>query len=351
MQEYSGWNVTFLTPINQNTYIVRDNVTGMIMQHRVSDPENYQVMRVLTGIRHPNLMTVYDARIINGKCVSLCEFINGCTLEQRVENSGVCGVDEAKRIICQLCDGLTALHLNGVIHRDVKPSNVMLTPDGKVKLIDYDISRLQKPAAQRDTTLMGTEGYAPPEQFGFAQTNARADVYSCGVLLNYLLTGKLPNETLYQGEVTEIIRECTAIDEAKRFENAEELKLVLLGKRKSKLRKKRALPGYRGSAGLKVLTTFIIVIWALLVLMCARFLANNFTEHPELFWGQLVICADVLIFWSALPYLLFGDAFTLSEMLNRKNPHNGLFVLRTLGIISIVLGFVLLYIALAASIS
>ena len=297
MQEYSGWNVTFLTPINQNTYIVRDNVTGMIMLHRVSDPENFQVMRVLTGIRHPNLMTVYDARIINGKCVSLCEFINGCTLEQRVESSGVCDVDEAKRII------------------------------------------------------LGTEGYAPPEQFGFAQTNARADVYSCGVLLNYLLTGKLPNETLYQGEVTEIIRECTEIDEAKRFESAEELKLVLLGKRKSKLRKKRALPGYRGNAGLKVLTTFIIVIWALLVLMCARFLANNFTEHPELFWGQLVICADVLIFWSALPYLLFGDAFTLSEKINRKNPQNGLFVLRTLGIISIVLGFVLLYIALAASIS
>ena len=341
MQYSEIWDISFLTKINDSTDIVRNNQTNQVMLRRETAAESFPVMLAISKIRHKNLMSIYDVRIIDGKCVTLCEFINGTTLEWNVERQ-LYDTETAKAIICQVCDGLTALHSNGIIHRDVKPSNVMIDQTGTVKIIDYDITRITNNGKNRDTTIMGTEGYAPPEQFGFSQTNAKSDVYSCGVLLNYLLTGHLPNEYLYQGEVTEVILECIEIDRGKRFDSAEELKLVLLGKKRSKLRPKRGLPGYRGGAALKVLTTILIVIWIFLVSVCARGLYTNYFEHPNLFWGQLVICSDVLIFWSALPYCFFGDIFTLSEKINRKNPQNGLFVMRSFGTGSIILGFVLL---------
>ena len=351
MQNVGFWNITFLASINSYTDIVRDNNTGQIMLRRESAAETYPVMRTMTQVRHRNLMTVFDAITVNGKCISLCEFINGTTLEGCVERFGTYPEAGAKNIICQICDGLTELHANGIVHRDIKPSNVMIENNGTVKIIDYDISRTVKQAQPKDTRILGTAGYASPEQFGFSQTNAKADIYACGVLLNYLLTGRLPNEQLYGGYLAEIIRECTQMDESKRFDSADELKMVLLGKKRSKHKKRRALPGYRGGVPLMVFTTIILLIWASLVYSFGVFLATNAVEHPDLFWGQLVICEDVLIFWSFLPYLFFGDAFTLSNIINRKNPQKGLFIMRMLGVASIAIGFVLLIIALNISVS
>ncbi len=351
MQNTGFWNISFLAAINSYTDIVRDNNTGQIMLRRESAEETYPVMRALTQIRHQNLMTVYDAIIVNGKCVSLCEFINGTTIEGCVERFGTYSESGAKDILCQICDGLTQMHRNGIIHRDIKPSNVMIENNGNVKIIDYDISRTVKQDQPKDTRILGTAGYASPEQFGFSQTNAKADIYACGVLLNYLLTGKLPNEQLYGGYLAEIICECTQMDESKRFDSAEELKMVLLGKKRNKHKARRALPGYRGGVPLMVFTTIILLIWGFLVYSFGTFLAKNAVEHPDLFWGQLVICADVFLFWSFLPYFFFGDAFTLSNIINRKNPQNGLFVMRTLGVLSIVIGFVLLIITLNISVS
>ena len=310
------WDIAFLASVNPYTDIVRNNQTNQIMLRRVSSSENLPVMRALSAIRHPNLMTVYDARMMNGKCVSLCEFINGVTLEQSVENQGLFDENGARHILCQICDGLTALHNGGMVHRDIK-------------------SRNKK-----------TPGYTAPEQFGFSQTDAKADIYSCGVLLNFLLTGKLPNEMLYRGKATDIISQCIEMDGKNRFESADELKKVLLGQKRFRRRQIRGLPGYRGGAGLKVLTTFLIMIWIFLLIMFVDLLSKNYTEHPKLFWGQLVLALDVLIFWSALPYCFFGDIFTLSNIISRKNPHNGKVVLNMLGVASIIAGFVLFILAL-----
>ncbi len=340
------WDIAFLASVNPYTDIVRNNQTNQIMLRRVSSSENLPVMRALSAIRHPNLMTVYDARMMNGKCVSLCEFINGVTLEQSVENQGLFDENGARHILCQICDGLTALHNGGMVHRDIKPSNVMLENNGNVKIIDFDITRMTNSAKSRDTRILGTEGYASPEQFGFSQTDAKADIYSCGVLLNFLLTGKLPNEMLYRGKATDIISQCIEMDGKNRFESADELKKVLLGQKRFRRRQIRGLPGYRGGAGLKVLTTFLIMIWIFLLIMFVDLLSKNYTEHPKLFWGQLVLALDVLIFWSALPYCFFGDIFTLSNIISRKNPHNGKVVLNMLGVASIIAGFVLFILAL-----
>ena len=343
MQNNALWDNLYLTSLNASTAIVRNRHTGQLMLRRVGSAESFPVMHTLSTMRHPNLMEVYDVRFLNGKCVSLCEYINGMTLEKRVELRGLCQVTEATAILRQICDGLTALHLNGVIHRDVKPSNVMLTPDNRVKLIDYDISRLSKPMQSRDTTLMGTEGYAPPEQFGFGQTGAQADVYACGALLNYLLTGFLPNERLYQGALTSVILQCTEIDANKRFRSAEELKQVLLGRKINTRRGFRPLPGFRGRHVFpKILTVILMTLWSLLLLMYVTGGRALYTDDPDYMRRQLCFGSVLLLFWSAIPYLLFGDIFRISEKISPNNPRNGLYVLRILGAASFVVGLVLL---------
>ena len=346
MQNSDLWNISFLASINKASEIVRNNVTGELMLRRECAPECFSVMQRLTLIRNQNLMTVFDARIINGKCVTLNEFINGATLENRVEHMGIFQPDEAKNILAQICDGLSALHINGIVHRDIKPSNIMIDSNGNVKIIDYDISRTEKPERLRDTTIMGTEGYAPPEQFGFAQTGARADIYSCGVLLNYLLTGKLPQEERCTGALGAVVERCIEIDENKRFNSAEELKQALLGKKFKRKREFRPLPGFRSKRILpKIITVILIAAWFnILYIFIIGGTGRNFYKYgARVTWDYLLQAAMILIFWSALPYFLFGDIFRLSEKISPNNPQNGIYILRVLGVISFIIGIGIFY--------
>ena len=82
-----------------------------------------------------------------------------------------------------MCDGLKELHEQKIIHRDIKPSNMILQADGRIRLIDFDAARIFKDNKATDTELLGTKDYAPPEQYGFGQTDPRSDIYSLGVTI------------------------------------------------------------------------------------------------------------------------------------------------------------------------
>ncbi len=332
---------TFLSTIRKNMDLVRNNVTGELMLRRISPAEDYPVLSALTAVRQRNLMAVYDAEQRDGICVSLCEYVSGVTLETAA-SGGVYDVKTARNVMCQICDGLSALHANNIVHRDIKPENIMIDGSGNVKIIDYSISRLMKPSAAKDTTILGTAGYASPEQFGFAQTTATADIYACGVLLNYLLTGMLPNEELHTGSLKTIIERCIEIDEKKRFRSADDLKKILQGKRINTRRQFRPLPGFRSHRVFpKIITTIFISAWIFMLLVFVNGFTNFRMSDREL-WRFIILCADFMFFWTAAPYFLFGDIFRLSEKLNPSNPRNGKYVLRALGVLSIVAGVVLL---------
>lgn len=117
----------------------------------------------------------------------------------------------------QLCECLKILHAQKIIHRDIKPSNVMLTENETVKLIDFSISRIAKENKENDTDFLGTKGYAPPEQFGFGQTDARSDIYSLGVTIQKILGEN------YDGYLKKILSKCTELDPAKRYQSVEEI--------------------------------------------------------------------------------------------------------------------------------
>ena len=341
------WDFSLVSQIRKNLDLVQNKFTRQLMVRRISPAADYPVLQTLCRIKHRNLMEIYDVKTQDGVCISLCEYINGMTLDMRVEYYQPFDIRSAKDILCQICDGLSQLHINGIVHRDIKPGNVMITDDGTVKIIDYSISRLIKPEQRKDTTVLGTAGYASPEQFGFTQTNGKTDIYACGVLLNYLLTGKLPNEQLHQGPLTTVIQQCIEIDENKRFASADELKKVLQGKIINRRRPFRPLPGFRSKHVFpKIITVFFYTVWIFMLFVYINGFSMIMSSSLKNIIQQLILMADILVFWSALPYLLFGDVFRMSERINPDNPRNGKYVLRILGTASIILGFVLIFVSL-----
>ena len=341
------WDFSLVSQIRKNLDLVQNKFTRQLMVRRISPAADYPVLQTLCRIKHRNLMEIYDVKTQDSVCISLCEYINGMTLDMRIEYYQPFDIRSAKQILCQICDGLSQLHINGIVHRDIKPGNVMITDDGTVKIIDYSISRLIKPEQRKDTTVLGTAGYASPEQFGFTQTNGKTDIYACGVLLNYLLTGKLPNEQLHQGPLTTVIQQCIEIDENKRFASADELKKVLQGKKINRRRPFRPLPGFRSKHVFpKIITVFFYIVWIFMLFVYINGFPMIMSSSLKNIIQQLILMADILVFWSALPYLLFGDVFRMSERINPDNPRNGKYVLRILGTASIILGFVLIFVSL-----
>ena len=127
-----------------------------------------------------------------------------------------------RKIILACCNALSVLHENGFVHRDIKPENILVTPDGRVVLLDFNAARKIRPGA-RDTQVLGTVGYAPPEQYGIAASDERADIYALGVLMNILLTGRHPSDRLAKGKAGRIIRKCTQINPADRFQSVRQI--------------------------------------------------------------------------------------------------------------------------------
>ena len=116
---------------------------------------------------------------------------------------------------------LEFLHQKGIIHRDIKPSNIIYKDDGTIKLIDFDAARMLSKDKETDTKLLGTKGYAPPEQYGFAQTDQRSDIYAVGMTMKELLGSQ------YSGRLNKVIARCIKIDPEQRVSSAKELQNLL----------------------------------------------------------------------------------------------------------------------------
>ncbi len=187
--------------------------------HQLSEPN--PVYETLCALRHPNLPAVYEIFYCQDGMLVLEEYIEGLNAAQ-VAESGRYRKRGAKKVAEGICRGLMVLHGEGFIHRDIKPENVMIGKDGRVVLIDFNAAR-RKSQKSRDTVIMGTVGFAPPEQLGLSQSDERVDIYAVGVLLNILLTGQYPTEELAGGRLGRIIRRCTRVRARERYQSARRL--------------------------------------------------------------------------------------------------------------------------------
>ena len=193
---------------------------------------------ILKRLQHPMLPRIVDIFEDEEQILIVEDFVEGITLEDLLKQQGK--VDEALALqwLRGLCGVLRYLHTqqpHPIIYRDMKPSNIMLQPDGSLKLIDFGIAREYKQESSGDTTYVGTKGYAAPEQFGKAQTDARTDIYALGVTMYHLLTGKSPYEPPYQfvpvrqlvpelsRGIEFILDKCIQPEPINRYQNVDEL--------------------------------------------------------------------------------------------------------------------------------
>lgn len=175
------------------------------------------VYALLAGRELPHMPRILACEAREGGGYVLEEFIEGRCLG----DGPLLEPQHALRVLRQACEALAALHALGVVHRDVKPENLLEAPDGQVYLLDFDASRQYKSHVEKDTCTLGTTGYAAPEQFGIVQTDQRADIFALGVTLNVLATGCHPSQKLCRSPLRHIVLKCTRIDPRARYQTAQ----------------------------------------------------------------------------------------------------------------------------------
>lgn len=187
---------------------------------------NTEVYRRLLTLKHKNMPEILEVAESEGKVTVLEEYINGVTLFELLQDE-LYTEKSVKSLVLELCDILSLLHSHKIVHRDIKPENIMIDNSQTVKLIDFDSARIYKPYYPRDTEYLGTAGYAAPEQYDETATDTRADIFSVGVLMNVMLTGKTPSVQLHNGKLQKVIEKCIQVSPDKRFQTAEKLKRSL----------------------------------------------------------------------------------------------------------------------------
>ncbi len=193
---------------------------------------------ILKRLNHPALPRIFDIIEDDDSIYIIVDYIEGTSLDVELGKRGKYPEDKVIGFALEICDVLQYLHTqkpNPIIYRDMKPGNIILSKDGAIKLIDFGIAREYKEENSFDTVYIGTRGYAAPEQYGTGQTNERTDIYSLGVTLYHLVTGKSPNDPPYEiksirlfdsdlsEELDGIIIKCTRQDPEERYFNVTEL--------------------------------------------------------------------------------------------------------------------------------
>jgi eukaryotic-like serine/threonine-protein kinase len=165
----------------------------------------YQEAKAAGRLNHPNIVTIYDVGKSGNVAYIAMEFLEGRELRDIMNDSGVLPVDQVLDVVAQVALGLAYAHEHGIVHRDVKPSNIMLVRDGHVKITDFGIARMASSAVRTQTGMvLGSPKYMSPEQVMGKEIDQRSDIFSLGVMLYEMLTGQAPfdgenvNAIMYQ---------------------------------------------------------------------------------------------------------------------------------------------------------
>ncbi|MBL4931486.1 serine/threonine-protein kinase [Clostridium paridis] len=193
-------------------------------------------VNILNRLKHSGIPRVTDTFSTDGNLYMVEDYIDGWTLKEYLTDKGMVENEEACHIILELCDIIGYLHSFNppIIYRDLKPTNIMITKDEKVLLIDFGTTKEYKYNKNSDTVVIGTTGYAAPEQYGFGQSCIQTDIYGMGAIMYFLFTTKEvsrtselfkdDNYTRVNLELQRIIKKCLEFDIADRYKTVDELR-------------------------------------------------------------------------------------------------------------------------------
>ncbi|MBO5562051.1 MAG: serine/threonine protein kinase [Firmicutes bacterium] len=216
--EYKYEKISTICDNNDKTILLlRDKQTGEYCRYKRIN-RYIDVFEKTKNIKSEYLPEIYYLHYDKNETVVIEEEIRGVTLQAQLDSVKTFNDKDSEKIFLGLCSALSVLHKNGIVHRDLKPSNIMLS-NGKIKLVDFDASREVKQGTLNDTVLLGTKGFAPPEQYGFSQTDSRSDIYALGVTMQ-LISGK-------KSKYRKIIKKCLSFAPKDRYKTANSVKRAI----------------------------------------------------------------------------------------------------------------------------
>ena len=262
---------TEVKKLRDDISIVMDPSKDKLYLKKVLDVFSVPVFEYLqshTDVHVPRVKIFWEEE---DRLVVIEEYIQGTTLEELLESgkdfSGKpFAFDELKRILLGLCDGLIFLHSANppIIHRDIKASNVIITDDGLVKIIDYNAAKQFTQGKKKDTVLIGTQGIAAPEQYGFAQSDERTDIYALGKLMESVFSESAGEIQIKDDQVRKIVDKATKLQPELRYKSVQEMKAAiekLLSPSESGVaKKKKVIKGALAAALVLLLVSGIVLL-------------------------------------------------------------------------------------------
>ena len=330
--------------------LVQDTTSGIVYVKKILTIYNAEVYRTLKNHPVPGIPEIIEMIEEDDRLIVIEEYIGGQTLRAILDNGNLFPEEEAVRIVEQVCVIVNDLHSADppIIHRDIKPSNIICTPDGSIRLLDMNAARKVVTGKSEDTQLIGTVGYAAPEQFGFGASTVQTDIYAIGVLLCELMTGVLPKERIPRGRIGRIIRKCTRLDPKDRYKSVRDLLDALAaghgystgvtysspGRSYSGIKRKwkYMIPGYRTSSPVNILIATSVYAFFLSVVINLQ--VKDIPPGIVLWAVRLVylIFGLGILFFTG-NYLNIWDRLRISRI---KNPLIRLFVVLLIDAVLIV---------------
>ncbi len=192
---YEAWDPVLNRRVALKELLIPPHLTGSARRERIE--RFYREARAAGRLDHPGIVTIYEVGQEGDRHFIAMEYLEGQSLRERLQVEGPLSIEETLRIVVQVLDALAYAHSQGVIHRDIKPDNIHLLPNGTVKLTDFGIARLiVEPSLTTDGQVFGTPSYMSPEQVAGKTVDERTDLFSLGVTMYEMLTGHKP----FQGD-------------------------------------------------------------------------------------------------------------------------------------------------------
>lgn len=211
-------------------FLVKNRQNGMLAVKKLIPASLRPIYEAVSGMKSPALPRILSVQESGDTIWVLEEYVSGRSLRGILEVGRTLDDKETMALAKDLCEALECLHgaEPPIIHRDIKPDNIILSDLGRYVLIDFDAARQYSSAARKDTVQLGTQGYAPPEQYGFSQSDMRSDIYALGVTLYEAHTGN-PYEKMERcgGQLWTVIDKCTNLDVKKRYQSVKSLQRAL----------------------------------------------------------------------------------------------------------------------------
>lgn len=262
------------------------------IQKQFFQHDNKRVYQILCRNDNPYFPKVYKVQDIDQGFEVIEAFIVGRVLYDLLPMDNE---DTIVEYALQIVDALSWLHEKGIVHRDLKPENIMVI-DHHIKIIDFDIAKKVVKDTRRDTHVLGSVGYAAPEQYGFSSSDDKTDIFAFGNVLNEMKCGYVASEHLCEGKLRSVVLRCTKIDPDRRYGDIKTLKRELLRIKQHKSRYR--LPGFRSNQiGHKIIASIgylFIVVFSLTVITGdgEDMLSNiNVKIFSFYFFGTIIVVA------------------------------------------------------------